>query len=169
MTWGGPWDDLGRWLRAAHEREAAAGRRPGHSVSFQVILGETEDEAWGRADAMVEHMRDDAVTGQSEQLARVDSSGQRRLAAYVEKSEAQGFRIGPNLWAGLTRVLSGNSIALVGTADQVADRLAEVCAMGFDHVLLRGFPHLEMIERIGREVIPRVRARTAAGTVEGRS
>ncbi len=159
MTWGGPWDDLERWLSAAREREAAVGRRPGHSVSFQVILGETEDEAWRRAETMLERMRDDAVSGQSEQLARVDSSGQQRLAAYVELSERQRFRIGPNLWAGLTRVLSGNSIALVGTPDQVADRLTEVCGMGFDHVLLRGFPHLEMIERIGCEVLPRVRAR----------
>jgi alkanesulfonate monooxygenase len=65
------------------------------------------------------------------------------------------------LWAGLTQVLSGNSIALVGTPDQVADRIVEYVNLGFDNVLLRGFPHLEMITQLGREVLPRVRAKVA--------
>ena len=54
------------------------------------------------------------------------------------------------------------SIALVGTPDQVADRLVEYHDAGYDHVLLRGFPHLEAITALGREVLPRVRARLAA-------
>jgi alkanesulfonate monooxygenase len=35
----------------------------------------------------------------------------------------------------------------------------EYLAFGFDMVLLRGFPHLETIEQIGSEIIPRVQAR----------
>jgi len=48
---------------------------------------------------------------------------------------------------------------LVGTPDQVADRIVEYVRLGFDKVLLRGFPHLEVIEAVGRDVIPRVRER----------
>ena len=47
-------------------------------------------------------------------------------------------------------------------ADQVADRIVEYVGLGYDHVLLRGFPHLEVIEQLGRDVLPRVRARLAA-------
>lgn len=166
MTWGGPWADLRGWLESARARETAIGRSPGHSVSFQIILGDTEDAAWRRAGTLLEHMREDAVVGQRDHLQQVDSSGQQRLASYVAASTSDQFRIGPNLWAGLTRVLSGNSIALVGTADQVADRIAELCAMGFDHILLRGFPHLEMIERIGEEILPRVRRRVASAAAD---
>ena len=76
-------------------------------------------------------------------------------------SEANGFRLGPNLWAGLTQVLGGNSIALVGTPDQVADRIVEYYTFGYNHVLLRGFPHLEAIEELGRDVLPRIREKVA--------
>ena len=65
----------------------------------------------------------------------------------------------PNLWAGLAQVLPGNSIALVGTAEQVAERITEYVALGFDKVLLRGFPHLETIQEIGKNVIPKVKER----------
>jgi len=92
-------------------------------------------------------------------FAAIDSVGQRRLVELMQETRANDFRLGPNLWAGLTQVLSGNSISLVGTADQIADRLLEYLALGFDMVLLRGFPHLETIEQIGSEIIPRVQAR----------
>ena len=51
--------------------------------------------------------------------------GVKRLHALMENAKEDDFKIGPNLWAGLTQVLSGNSIALVGTPDQVADRIIE--------------------------------------------
>ena len=61
----------------------------------------------------------------------------------METAKENDYKIGPNLWAGLRQVLSGNSIALVGTPDQVADRIIEFVELGFDKILLRGFPHLE--------------------------
>jgi alkanesulfonate monooxygenase len=161
MTWGGPLPELARRRREVAERFAAAGRRGRYSVSFQVILGDTEAEAWDRAEAMRERMSAAAVARQRDHFRTMDSAGQRRLAGYVEASAGRGFRLGPNLWAGLTQVLGGNSVALVGTPDQVADRLVEYHDAGYDHVLLRGFPHLEAITALGREVLPRVRTRLA--------
>jgi alkanesulfonate monooxygenase len=162
MTWGGPLPELARRRREVAERFAAAGRRGRYSVSFQVILGDTEAEAWDRAEAMRARMSAAAVARQRDHFRTMDSAGQRRLAGYVESSAGSGFRLGPNLWAGLTQVLGGNSIALVGTPDQVTDRLVEYHDAGYDLVLLRGFPHLEAITALGREVLPRVRARLAA-------
>jgi alkanesulfonate monooxygenase len=46
----------------------------------------------------------------------------------------------------------------------VADRIVEYVNLGYDHVLLRGFPHLEMITQLGRDVLPRVRQKVAAQT-----
>ena len=57
----------------------------------------------------------------------------------------------------------------MGTPDQVADRLVEYHDAGYDHVLLRGFPHLEAITALGREVLPRVRARLAARELPARA
>lgn len=159
MTWGGPVDELGNKLQDIRQRAAAKGRELGYSVSFQVILGDTEEEAWAKAEDILEHMSSAAIARQKEHFKTMDSVGQQRLAGYLENSRANGYRLGPNLWAGLTQVLGGNSITLVGTPDQVADRILEYSALGYTHVLLRGFPHLEVIEQLGRDVLPRVRAK----------
>jgi alkanesulfonate monooxygenase len=166
MTWGGPLPDLAEKIADMRARFAAQGRSAGYSISFQTILGDTEDEAWARANDIISRMSPAALARQREHFKTMDSVGQRRLAGYVERSAAEGFLLGPNLWAGLTQVLGGNSVALVGTPDQVADRIAEYVGLGYDHVLLRGFPHLEAIEQIGRDVLPRVRARLAAQEAE---
>lgn len=161
MTWGGPLDDLDRKLKDIRQRVTAQGREAGYSISFQVILGETEEKAWAKAEDIRQHMNETTIQRQREYFRTIDSVGQRRLAGYLEKSADDGFRLGPNLWAGLTQVLGGNSIALVGTPDQVADRIVEYVNLGFGYVLLRGFPHLEVITQLGREVLPRVRAKLA--------
>jgi alkanesulfonate monooxygenase len=157
MTWGGPLEEMARKLGDIRGRVEARGRTAGYSISFQVILGDTEEEAWAKADDMLQHISTASIDRQREYFRTIDSVGQKRLARYVETSANNSYRLGPNLWAGLTQVLSGNSIALVGTPDQVADRIIEYVGLGFDHVLLRGFPHLEMITQLGREVLPRVR------------
>ncbi len=57
--------------------------------------------------------------------------------------------------------------ALVGSYDDVAARLADHAALGFTHIILSGSPALEEAYRVGRQVLPRLRAlsgtaRTAA-------
>ncbi|MFO7263761.1 MAG: alkanesulfonate monooxygenase [Bacillaceae bacterium G1] len=134
-------------------------RRLSYSVSFQVVLGETEEQAWANAEELISRADPNTIQLKDEESRHSDSVGMKRLHRLMQSSRDRQFRIGPNLWAGLTQVLSGNSIALVGTPDQVADRIVEYVQLGFDKVLLRGFPHLEVIEAVGREVIPRVRER----------
>jgi alkanesulfonate monooxygenase len=133
----------------------------GFSISFQVITGDTEEQAWQHANDLLSKS-DPSVFVNKEQLTfRDESDGNKRLHQLMQNSRENGFRIGPNLWAGLTQVLGGNSIALVGTPDQVADRILEYAELGFTKFLLRGYPYLESTELIGRDVIPRVRQKLA--------
>jgi alkanesulfonate monooxygenase len=78
--------------------------------------------------------------------------------------------VAPNLWAGFGLVRGGAGTALVGSHEEVAERIAEYHALGFDHVILSGQPHLEEAWWFGEGVMPRLRAaglldgtRTAAG------
>lgn len=159
MMWGETLENTALRIAEVRALADAAGRRLRYSISFQVVLGESEAAAWQRAWDMLSRVDPVAAAAQALAYRTVDSAGQLRLARLMEDSRQSGYQLAPNLWAGLTQVLSGNSIALVGTPDQVADRIAEYVTQGFERVLLRGFPHLEMIEQIGREVLPRVRAR----------
>jgi alkanesulfonate monooxygenase len=157
MLWGETLDNVRQRVESVRAAAAAAGRTLRYSISFQIILGETEEDAWRRTDEMLGQVDPAFLERQAGWFSRIDSVGQRRLVSLMENAREQSFRLGPNLWAGLTQVMSGNSIALVGTPDQVVDRLTEYLDLGFDTVLLRGFPHLETIQQIGQEIIPRLR------------
>jgi alkanesulfonate monooxygenase len=67
---------------------------------------------------------------------------------------ARSLEISPGLWAGIGLVREGAATALVGSHEQVAERLAEYAALGFDEFVLSGWPHLEEAWRVGEEVLP---------------
>ncbi|KKI90499.1 alkanesulfonate monooxygenase [Bacillus sp. SA1-12] len=161
MMWGETLENIKERIEEMKDRSAKHQRKLSYSVSFQVVLGETEVEAWENADRLIGKATANIVQNKAKMMAKGDSVGVKRLHQLMEKYKDNNFRIGPNLWAGLTQVLSGNSIALVGTPDQIADRIMEYIELGFEKILLRGFPHLETIEQIGRSVIPKVHERLA--------
>ena len=47
--------------------------------------------------------------------------------------------------------------ALVGSHEQVAQRITEYAELGFDEFVLSGYPHLEEAWRVGEEVLPLLR------------
>lgn len=162
MLWGETYEATKQRIEEMKERTAEYGRQLSYSVSFQVILGETEEKAYEKANKIVSQSKEAIFAQKNDEAYKGESVGVRRLHELMESGKDNNFTIGPNLWAGLTQVLSGNSIALVGTPEQVTDRIIEFVDLGFDKVLLRGFPHLETIEEIGELVIPKVREKLAA-------
>ena len=64
--------------------------------------------------------------------------------------------VAPNLWAGLGLVRGGAGTALVGSHDEVAERMLEYHELGIDEFILSGFPHLEEAYWVGEGVLPRL-------------
>ena len=60
----------------------------------------------------------------------------------------------PNLWAGVGLVRNGAGTALVGTPEQVAERLREYQEAGIDLVIGSGYPHLEEAYRVAELLFP---------------
>ncbi|WP_443478192.1 LLM class flavin-dependent oxidoreductase [Novosphingobium aerophilum] len=158
---------------------AATGRPLRLQTSARVILGETEEQAWQAARAVIEQLRDTAAMQQAK-ISEADAgkgeatgtamrldprlattrggSGREELEALAGRSEL----IDKRLWTGITRASIDFSTpmlppALVGTAEQVADALMDYYAMGIGGFLLRGFDLLGDIAVHGRELIPRLR------------
>lgn len=69
-----------------------------------------------------------------------------------------GLEIHPSLWAGIGLVRGGAGTALVGSHDEVAERVKEYHALGIDEFVLSGHPHLEEAYWFGEGVLPRLRA-----------
>jgi alkanesulfonate monooxygenase len=63
----------------------------------------------------------------------------------------------PNVWAGFGLVRGGVGTGLVGSYDEVAERMLEYADLGFDEFILSGYPHLEEAYWFGEGVMPRLR------------
>ncbi|MXP62890.1 LLM class flavin-dependent oxidoreductase [Roseomonas sp. M0104] len=136
--------------------EAAKHRREVRfSLSFRPILAETEEEAWAKADAILQRVR--AVRGQAA-LGRgpgPQNAGSQRLLA----AAALGDRPEGRLYTAIARETGarGNTTALVGTPQQVAEAFLEYHDLGVTTFLIRGFEPLEDAVEYGRSLLPLTR------------
>ena len=77
----------------------------------------------------------------------------------LHDGRTDALEIAPNLWAGVGLVRGGAGTALVGSHQEVADRIEEYHDLGIDEFILSGYPHLEEAYRVGEGVIPELRRR----------
>ncbi len=156
MLWGEPLAETATFMARVRSAAAAHGRVPTFSVSTRPILGRTEDEAWARA-------RDILARIERRLGGRVpppQNVGSQRLLDVAARSEVYDRC----LWTPLATAsgAQGNSTALVGTPETVAQALLDYYDLGATTLLIRGYDPLPDAEEYGRELIPRVRELVAA-------
>jgi alkanesulfonate monooxygenase len=171
LTWGEPPAEVARKIADVRARAEKQGRRVEFGIRLHVIVRETEDAAWKAAEELISRVDDDTVIRAQAAFARMDSEGQRRMAALhaggAKRSRAE-LEISPNLWAGVGLVRGGAGTALVGDARTVAARIEEYAALGLDKFILSGYPHLEEAYRFAELVFPLL-SRTAKKQLAGGS
>lgn len=151
---------------AARAKAAAArvGRGIDVLMTMGVILGDTEDEAWDKAEAQRRRTIAAMPAAPAADKTMLDKQWQTSTALQrIARRAEEGDRHDRCLWTGINKIMAGrgNHNALVGTADQVADSLLEYYRRGITRFLLRGFDALPDAERIGRELIPILRREAA--------
>ena len=140
-------------VRAAAAR---AGRELRFGIRLHVITRDTADEAWAEADRLVAGLDPAAIERAQEKFAASQSEGQRRMVA-LHGGRTDQLEVSPNLWAGVGLVRGGAGTALVGSHEEVAERIAEYHELGIDEFILSGYPHLEEAYRVGEGVVPVLR------------
>lgn len=78
----------------------------------------------------------------------------RRRQAQVSAAAEDDYRIGPNLWTGISTVRAGAGTAIVGSPQQVAATLQEFIAAGCTEFCLSGYPHDQAALDFGELVMP---------------
>ncbi|MCA0213275.1 MAG: FMNH2-dependent alkanesulfonate monooxygenase [Proteobacteria bacterium] len=157
LTWGEPPADVAQKVADVRERAAKHGRTVKFGIRLHVIVRETEQAAWQAADDLISRLDDDTVIRAQSAFQKMDSEGQRRMAALHgggKKRSRADLEISPNLWAGVGLVRGGAGTALVGSPQQVAQRIEEYAALGLDTFVLSGYPHLEEAYRFAELVFP---------------
>lgn len=157
LTWGEPPAQVAQKVADVRARAARHGRSLRFGIRLHVIVRETEDQAWRAADDLISRLDDATVVRAQAAFARMDSEGQRRMAALHaggRKRSRADLEISPNLWAGVGLVRGGAGTALVGDARTVAARIEEYAELGLDTFVLSGYPHLEEAYRFAELVFP---------------
>jgi alkanesulfonate monooxygenase len=139
--WGEPLEATRSHIERVRAAAAANGRSLRFSLSLRAILGQSEDAAWERAHALVAQVRERAGAEGSSAYARSESVGSRRLL----EAAAAGDVLDERLFTAIAEATGarGNTTALVGTAEQVAESLLRYVEIGVTTILLRGFDPLE--------------------------
>ncbi|MHC5598596.1 MAG: LLM class flavin-dependent oxidoreductase [Nostoc sp.] len=129
------------------------------SVSLRPILGATEQEAWEKAHSILARIQELRGGAKLATPARPQAVGSQRLLDFAAKNEVYDKR----LWTPIAAATgaAGNTTALVGTPEQVAEALVDYYDAGVTTLLIRGFDPLEDAIAYGRDVIPLVRAEVA--------
>jgi alkanesulfonate monooxygenase len=176
--WGEPREAVAARMDSIEQVAAKSGRTLRYSLSLRPIIADTEAEAWEKAEWIAEktaeriNLAKERMAGHKETYTglggdrnatySVDrdtggttSVGRKRL---IEMSAGQDVH-DERLWmkvANLTGA-AGNSTALVGTPEQVAEAMLRYYDIGISAVILKGFDPLADVIDYGKELIPLVR------------
>lgn len=168
LTWGEPPAQVARKIAWIRGLAAAHGRTPRFGIRLHVITRDTAAQAWAEADRLLDGFDPETVRAVQEGLGRSESEGQRRMLA-LHGGSRDGLEIHPNLWAGIGLVRGGAGTALVGSHEEVAERIKEYHALGIDEFVLSGYPHLEEAYWFGEGVLPRLAAQGLWTHPDGRA
>lgn len=158
LVWGEPPESAQRQADDVAARAAAVGRTLRYGIRFHLICRPTSEEAWEAADRLLDGISAEAIDEARRDFRATMSEGQRRMAE-LHGSDQGRLIVHPNVWAGIGLVRGGAGTALVGSFEEIADRLEEYQRHGFSEFILSGYPHLEEACWAGEGLIPELRRR----------
>ena len=153
LNWGEPPLATAQAIARAREAADAQGRTLSFGGRFHIISRETTAEAWQVARQLVDGMDPARIRQAQDRFRNTESEGQRRMAA-LHSGRTDGLEVYPNVWAGYGLVRPGVGTALVGSHEEVAERIEEYHALGVEHMILSAQPHLEEAYAVGEGVLP---------------
>ncbi|MBW8796936.1 MAG: LLM class flavin-dependent oxidoreductase [Streptomyces sp.] len=157
LTWGEPPAQVAEKIAWIRGLAAEQGRTLRFGIRLHVITRDTSGQAWAEAGRLLDGFDPETVRSVQSGLARSESEGQQRMLA-LHGGRRDALEIHPNLWAGIGLVRGGAGTALVGSHDEVAERIGEYAALGVEEFVLSGYPHLEEAYWFGEGVLPRLAA-----------
>ena len=158
LVWGEPPQAAKKQADDVRALASKLGRELRYGIRFHVIARPTSQEAWAAADALLSGISADAIAQAQADFDQTMSEGQRRMAKLHSDPNAS-LEIYPNLWAGIGLVRGGAGTALVGSFEEIAERLVDYHHHGFEEFILSGYPHLEEANWMGEGVMPLLRQR----------
>jgi len=164
LTWGEPPEQVAEQIERVRVLADQEERTLRYGIRLHVVSREHADDAWVAATRLLDGADQEIIDSVQSVLQGAVSEGQKRQLA-LHGGRKDDLVVSPNLWAGLGLLRPGAGVALVGSHEEVADRIAEYHALGIDEFIFSGYPHLEEALHVGEGLFPVLRRR---GLLAGR-
>jgi alkanesulfonate monooxygenase len=163
LSWLEPFDQLHQKFDRVKEKTQLLGRKIKCAVRVDIVARPTEEEAWDEVRRGFESLSKETL----ENFQRADGSesvgaARQRNNRPTTINSYKDLIIEPNVWSGFSLLRGGQTNGIVGSYEQVAERLDQLVQLGADAFILASTPHLEEAYRVGEEVLPLVRGSTGA-------
>ncbi len=156
LTWGEPVAQVAEKIDRVREAAERCGRAIRFGIRLHVITRDTAAQAWADAERLIAGLDATAVAAGQRHLRALESIGQHRMLD-LHGGDRSRLLVAPNLWAGIGLVRGGAGTALVGSHEEVAERIADYRRVGIEEFVLSGYPHLEEAYAFAEGVLPLVR------------
>ncbi len=166
LMWPETEDRLRDVMADLSHRALSFDRKLDFGLRVHVIVRETEAEARAYAQKLVSKL--DRETGDAIRARALDakSLGVARQTEMRAAADHEGY-VEPHLWTGIGRARSGCGAALVGSAEQVLEKLRRYQQMGIRAFILSGYPHLQECDYFAKLVLPHLKTAKLA-EIQGR-
>ena len=155
LMWPDTSENVAALIDEMRSRAAEYGRTLKFGYRVHVIVRETEQEAREAADYLVAELDDEIGRAIRERSLDSGSVGVARQSELRDQAGDDGF-VEPNLWTGIGRGRSGCGAAIVGSVDQVVEKIQSYQELGIEALILSGYPHIDECRRFGEMVLPRL-------------
>ncbi|MEO0895604.1 MAG: LLM class flavin-dependent oxidoreductase [Bacteroidota bacterium] len=156
LMWPETEDNLRSLMENMSAKAAGYGRKVDFGLRVHVIVRETEAEAKDAARKLMTYVEDERGKEIRERALDAKSYGVSRQSAMREQSDLDGF-VEPQLWTGIGRARSGCGGAIVGTPEQVLEKIQRYMDMGIRAFIFSGYPHEDECKLFARYVLPHIK------------
>jgi alkanesulfonate monooxygenase len=159
LSWGEP----PSLLQQKIDRLRSLAEQNEHEIRFgmrvHLIVRDTEAEAWAHADRLLRVTSSDTLERMKFMSEGADSVGmQRQFQAHGGHlpDRAKDIEVYPNVGPGMSLIRPGPGTALVGSTENVVERIQEFESLGIETFILSGNPLLEEAYRVAETVLPKL-------------
>ena len=155
LMWPDTEEEISRIIDDMRTRASRHNRTLKFGYRVHIVVRDTEEEARQAAAHLISAV--DSATGDAIRSRSLDSTsvGVKRQAELRDASSKDGF-IEPNLWTGIGKARSGCGAAIVGTPQQVIEKIRRYQELGIEAFIFSGYPHIAEAEKFAELVLPHV-------------
>jgi alkanesulfonate monooxygenase len=155
LMWPEPEESIYATMQDMSQRAANHGRLIDFGLRVHIIVRETEAEAKAYTKQLMSKFDAETAAMLKGRTQDSQSAGVLRQDEFRKTADEDDF-IEPMLWTGIGRARSGCGGALVGTPDQIIEKLNRYMDMGIRSFVLSGYPLIEECELFGKMVLPKL-------------